>query len=261
MSGTKPDEYLSIYHREWRQHEIAFISTGLSKLQLSRANRRKRFVTDLLAVTRLLRRAWGNDESTVDDVILRAIRRVGFEAIARTDRRDAWEPWLLPPNIEEHVFELLDELRKKARVRIEHWYRLARLGRTLEDRRRGAVHLKGLASALIGQQKGVRSTLDDDVFIVRSYRSFLFRLERATRLLRAWPWGGPKNKRIDDVESACGLPRGSFREFLKVDDAGQPTIRPVSETEFARIWTSKICGGMKQHTLENILAGRERSRK
>jgi hypothetical protein len=260
VSGTRTDEHLSINHPEWRQQELAFVSAGLSKIERSRANRRKRFVKDLLAINRLLQTSAQN-EATADDVLLAAIRRVGFEAISPTDRPDAWEPWLLPASIEEYAFELLDELRKKAWVRIEHWYRLARIGRIREDRRRGAANLRGLASALIGQQKGIRSTFDDDVFIVRTYRSSLFRLERATRLLRAWPWPGPKNKRIADVEIACGLPTGIFREYLKIDSDGQPTVRPLGEAEFARIWTGKVCGGMKQQTLENILAGRERSRK
>ena len=93
----------------------------------------------------------------------------------------------------------------------------------------------GLVPDLRGQRK---ANIGDQAAVDERYCRKLFRLLRALRLLREWPWRGSIGERVGAVAAACGLAERELRAYLKLDRSDRLRGAPGSPERAAYEWVA-----------------------
>ncbi len=183
-----------------------------------------------------------------DGAVLDAIRDLGLVALRPLERKgsDATS---------------LSELQRLIWARVAEWYRLAREGEGVADRRRGAASLLRLGRTLAGDRRGRRSAnRADPIMVCWEYKRNLRRLQRARELLRLRDLPRRSQERIALVAKACRIPRERLLLALNLDPEGRPRGRSLGMTAQARIWIAQR-HRITEQTVSNILSALGRDRR
>ena len=175
------------------------------------------------------------DERKADNAVTKAVEKLGLLAL-----RETTAVWSEAASAEEQSH--LSELRRRVWQRIERWYWTSRLGP--RDARTRAVDLlrrtfDGLVPDLRGQRK---ANIGDQAAVDERYCRKLFRLLRALRLLREWPWRGSIGEKVGAVAAACGLAERELRAYLKLDRSDRLRGAPGSPEQAAYEWVAAELG-------------------
>jgi hypothetical protein len=144
---------------------------------------------------------------------------------------------VLPGTTEEEELRL-GLIRKLVWRKIERQYWAARHG-PVAGRAQATATLRRMLMALVPDRRGQRrSAAGDEAMVYERYCRKLFRLLRALRLLREWPWRSSRDEKIEAVAESCGLTARELRSYLKLYAFDRPVDVPGSPERAACEWVA-----------------------
>jgi len=187
-----------------------------------------------------------------DAAVVRAHDLLGLDAFRER------HPVVLGTTEEEE--RRLGLIRKLVWRKIERLYGAAWHG-PVAGRAQAAAALQRMLMALVPDRRGQRqSAAGDRAAVYECYCRKLFRLLRALRLLREWPWRSARDEKIEAVAESCGVTARELRSYLKLYAFDRPVDVPGSPEWAACEWVAgelwldvktvaKIRSAMQNHWL------------
>jgi len=194
---------------------------------------------------------WSFSNKT-EKAVIASIKKFGFDVLhsMRLEEHVEWDENAKAPKFKP--LPILDKLGFAVCDVIRCCQDLVRYG-SGEVQHRAVKQLKRIVGALIPETRGVgkRRIKLDPLQVKCFYYASLFQLYHISREL-----GGPGRNQSQKVKAASknfGMSIEQIREFWKLDEEDQPTIRPLTVKEFARRLTAQYFG-ITHHTVSNITA-------
>jgi hypothetical protein len=179
-------------------------------------------------VERLIGRLF--DDERDDAVVTRAHDLLGLDAFR--------ERLPVVPGTTEEEERRLGLIRKLVWRKLERLYGAAWQG-PVAGRAQAAAALRRMLMVLVPDRRGQRqSAAGDQAAVYERYCRKLFRLLRALRLLREWPWRSSRDETIEAVAESCGLTARELRSYLKLYGFDRPVGVPGSPECAACEWVA-----------------------
>jgi hypothetical protein len=162
---------------------------------------------------------------------------------------------LLELTVSLNPFRFSDEAERlgAAVCRVLGGLRRQALAGNYDERREAKTRLEKIVKGILPDTRGKKRRTAHPSRVRKFYWSELFRLYHIQHALRSPSAPRNQSQRVVTASTNFEMPIQQIREFWGLDKDDQPTARPISIREMARILTDRHFG-ITQHRLSNILA-------